>query len=182
VRNSKIAEFEDLFREQYAPLSRYVYRMVGGMDDTLEIVQETFLRMWKLDRRPKDDDNQAGLLFRTAHNLVIDMLRRRHVRERHARECSGKVLMFPPTPEQMALGSERRRLTQSALQQLEPKQREVLRLRAAGFSYGEIARILDLNCDSVGPTLTRALRKFKTLHEGIMNDSSKGSRDESAGR
>lgn len=159
-----IANFERLFEEQYAPLSRYVYRMVGSLDDTLEIVQEAFLRLWQSGDHVASDE-QPALLFRLARNHVIDLLRRRNVRERHAREAAGQVLMMPADPERTAMGNERLRLAEEVLQELDPRQRDVLRLRAFGFSYSEIASVLGLNPESIGPTLTRGLRKFRMVHD-----------------
>lgn len=180
MRNdAKIASFEALFHEQYTPLSRYVLRLTGSMDDTVEIVQESFLRLWTLAGSQSEAPNQPALLFRLARNLVIDMLRRRNVRERHGEEVAGKVLTMPPTPEQVALGSENRRLADAALRQLEPKQRETLRLRAAGFTYEEISRALGLNPESIGPTLTRALRRFREIHDQLTSKS--GGRHGTAG-
>ena len=164
AEHSDIAGFERLFEEQYAPLSRYVYRMVGSLDDTLEIVQESFLRLWQ-SGQTIDPTDQPALLFRLARNHVIDLLRRRNVRERHAREAAGQVLVMPADPERMAIGSERLRLAEEVLQELDPRQRDVLRLRAFGFSYSEIASILGLNPESIGPTLTRGLRRFRLVHD-----------------
>ncbi len=180
-RKTEIESFEAFFHEQYAPLSRYVLRLAGSRDDALEIVQESFLRIWELSRGGRESRQQAGLLFRLAHNLVIDLLRRRNVREKHAREVSGRVLTMPPNPEQMALGGERQRLANAALRELEPKQREVLRLRAAGFSYGEVSTILGMNAESIGPTLMRALRRFRTVYEERTGSIRERERDETAG-
>ncbi|MBS1823676.1 MAG: sigma-70 family RNA polymerase sigma factor [Acidobacteria bacterium] len=164
AQHNDIAGFELLFEEQYAPLCRYVYRMVGSLDDTLEIVQESFLRLWQSGQNIAPAE-QPALLFRLARNHVIDLLRRRNVRERLAREAAGQVLMMPADPERTAMGNERLRLAEAVLQELDPRQREVLRLRAFGFSYSEIATILGLNPESIGPTLTRGLRKFRLVHE-----------------
>ncbi|MBI4903328.1 MAG: sigma-70 family RNA polymerase sigma factor [Acidobacteria bacterium] len=178
--DADITKFEALFREQYAPLSRYVLGLSGSMEDTVEIVQESFLRLWSMGAAHAAEHDRPALLFRLARNLVIDMLRRRNVRERHD-ERAGKVIPMPQTPEQVALGRENRRLARAALLQLEPKQREILRLRLAGFSYAEISRILELNRESIGPTLTRALRRFREVHEQLTNKVDPGGRNENAG-
>lgn len=182
AQHPDIAKFEVLFREQYAPLCRYVYRMVGGPDDTLEIVQEAFLRLWQSGRQVKEGEEPA-LLFRLARNQVIDLLRRRNVRERNAREVAGRVLVMPADPERMAMGNERIRQAEEVLQELDPRQREVLRLRAFGFSYREIAEILGVNPESIGPTLTRGLRRFRLVHDEKQQASRKTGKglDETAG-
>jgi DNA-directed RNA polymerase specialized sigma24 family protein len=44
---------------------------------------------------------------------------------------------------------------------LSPRERECVELRAEGFSYAEIAGIMDLRPGTVGATLARAHRKFR---------------------
>ena len=179
-KDAEIAKFEELFREHYAPLSRYVLRMSFSPEDTVEIVQESFLRLWAGGDHNSIEQTEPALLFRFARNLAIDRLR--HAKcgtgsRRGRRQTSGHAA----DPEQVAIVSDRQRLADAALRQLDPKQRETLRLRAAGFSYREIAEILAVNPESIGPTLTRALRRFREAHESLSRGSAKGGRNETTG-
>ena len=118
--------------------------------------------------RRMDDPAAVGYLYRLAHNLAVDFLRKQAVRERYARQLeASRVIRLPVTPEQRLLQQERRRLVQAALGELTERQRTCLELRACGLSYEEIAAVIDGNPESVGPTLTRALRKFRCAYQRL---------------
>jgi len=159
---------ERLFRQHYLPLCRWIYRMVGDVGDTTELVQEAFLRLLSSGPAGGNRTANAGYLYRLAHNLAIDFLRKRAVRERYAQQVSSaRVIRFPLTPEERLLQEERRCLVREALEELSQRQRFCLELRASGLSYEQIAVAINGNPDSVGPTLTRALRKFRLAYERL---------------
>lgn len=58
-------------------LHRYCTRMVGSTLDGEDIVQEALLRAMEAPQPDVHIDNPGGWLFRIAHNLALDFLRRR---------------------------------------------------------------------------------------------------------
>ncbi len=58
-------------------LHRYCARMVGSVLDGEEIVQEAFVRALEAAPPDRPMENPQGWLFRIAHNLALDFLRRR---------------------------------------------------------------------------------------------------------
>jgi len=58
-------------------LHRYCARMVGSVLDGEDIVQETMLRALESGVPDRPIENPEGWLFRIAHNLALDFLRRR---------------------------------------------------------------------------------------------------------
>lgn len=164
MQDAIVARFERLYRQEYERVCRYVYRMLGNLDESLEVVNDSFLRLLELVRKRGEAACEPALLFRLARNVAIDLLRRRHVSDAFRRSTDGAtVVAMPSTPEDLALRREESGLVDRALARLNAKQRDCLQLRASGLSYGEIAEIVGLSAQSVGPTLARALRKFR-LH------------------
>jgi len=51
------------------------------------------------------------------------------------------------------------------LEKLPEEQRELLILKYAGYTYEEIAKIMNINPNSVGTMIARAQRKFKKIYE-----------------
>lgn len=163
----------DLLGQEYAALCRYVYRIVGNREDTVELAQEACLRFCKMQSRVQGEQNERALLFRIARNLSIDLLRKRNVRTAHEQEAGrNNVAVLHPeeSPEQRLLAKERQHQFQTVLGQLSEQQRECLLLRGSGLSYREIAVALRLSSESIGPTLARALRKFRTLYEELVEN------------
>jgi len=110
--------------------------------------------------------SERALLFRLARNLAIDLWRTRHVRATHTVDLqqTNVTACSSRTPEELVSEKESGRFAQLALQQLNEKQRECLLLRIRGFSYREIALVIGVNQQSIGPTLARALRTFRMVY------------------
>ena len=71
----------------------------------------------------------------------------------------------PPT-DAATLAAERVDAVRRALAQLPPRDRQLLLLRYAGYSYGEIAAVLDVAPGSVGTMLVRATDAFRKAYDG----------------
>jgi RNA polymerase sigma-70 factor (ECF subfamily) len=157
-------DLELIFREDYAGLCRYTCRIVSNPDDAVEIVQETFLRFHRMRARYTSAPDRV-LLYRIARNLAIDCLRRGQTRKRQM-ELHGHILVMPvvESTEEQLMAQESREQLRLALQSLKPKDAECLTLRNEGHCYVDIALILDIHPGSVGPTITRALRKLRNAY------------------
>ena len=71
----------------------------------------------------------------------------------------------PPAPSQGAEESETRDRVRAALDRLDERERQLLLLRAEGYSYRDLAGALELNEASVGTLLARAKRAFREVFE-----------------
>jgi RNA polymerase sigma-70 factor (ECF subfamily) len=170
-------EFEAFFQRTYLPLCRYLYGILGNLEDTSEVAQESFLRHWQNGAAVEDERGRTALLYRLAHNLAIDLVRRNNVRKRSVETVRQNVIRMPVTPEQVTMNRQRIRQAEEALARLDERQRECLRLRAAGLTYAQIGATLELSPESVGPLLTRALRRVRTLREEFDQPASNGGDD-----
>lgn len=162
------------FRQEHQNLYRYVYQLVANAADSGEIVQEAFLAFYRLQCAEEACKCDRALLFRIAKNLAIDLLRRSRTRDTYQREAQeGKIVVLGPkpprTPEEILLEEERQSCVRLALEQLSKKEQDCLALRRWGLSYQEVAETLNLNSQSVGQTITRALRKFRGVYAEILD-------------
>lgn len=151
-----------LFDEVYPPLFRYCHRLTADTDLAEDVAQETFVRL--LDREPRDPgDGLRPWLFRVATNLIRDRARQEANR--------GRILAGAPPPdpsldpEDLVEKGELIQEVRGALDQLSPRDREILILRQEGFSYKEIAQVLDVAPSSVGTLLARALKRFADIYK-----------------
>lgn len=151
-----------LFDSCYPRVARYAYARIGDRTDAEDIAAETFLRdLDSLDRYQERGLPMEAWLFRIAHNLVVDHLRRANRFER-ARE--DEELQSSDNPAHVA--EERILLadTQAAMEQLTQDQKNVLTLRFfGGLSSKETAATLQKSDGAVREMQRAALERLRTL-------------------
>lgn len=165
---TRVASFEDTFREDFArlfaSLFRYLDRLSGDPALAADIAQETLLRLYGRGSMP--DDVRAWLAA-VAHNLLRNQ-RRQGERRRWLLAARPAALVLPdpaPQPDAALEAGERRTRVRAALDGLTLRDRQLLLLRYEGYSYRELAAALDLAEASVGTLLARAKEAFRRALE-----------------
>lgn len=161
--------FDEVVMQQYdceqLPLRRYL--VFVGVDEATaqEIVQETFLRLYRHLGANGDRSNLRAWIYRVAHNLA-----RNHQASARSRlsasidEASADLLLAQDdSPELQLLSRERERRVRRAMESLTDAQRECLLLRAQGMKYREIATVLNLSISTVGENVQRGLDRLRNL-------------------
>jgi RNA polymerase sigma-70 factor (ECF subfamily) len=158
------ASFEELFRAHYAELVRLAWRIAGESAD--DVVQEAFLRLSGQPVLQRPENEAVAWLRRVTINLALNQQRgERRARDRQERAAR---LDEPGRDGDMTRSVERdeeRAAVRAALEQVPPRQREALLLRHAGYSYAEIAAVLDCAVGSIGVLLARGERAFRAVYE-----------------
>ncbi len=142
-------------------------RVVRDRSEAEDVLQETFLRLVDdpVSRRPEAEI--AAWLRRVGLNLAFNRLRDTR-RWRDRAERGGRLSLAgieAAEPLDDVLRAEAQEAVRRSLAQLPEKQRACLLLRHTGYSYAEIAASLGITVGSVGTTLARAERAFRTIHE-----------------
>jgi RNA polymerase sigma-70 factor (ECF subfamily) len=155
--------------DQCAPrLLRYVQAFGIQPDSAEDIVQDVFLALFHHLARGRSRQNLRGWVFRVAHNLAL-----KHRQRVRARE-SGALALQPPLelrieasagPEELLVEDQRRRRLQAAYDALPERDRRCVFLRAEGFRYRDIARIVGVSLGTVASTLARALSRLEVVND-----------------
>jgi RNA polymerase sigma factor (sigma-70 family) len=165
-------DWSRVYRTVYPELVRYLYRKLWDQDRAHDLAQEAFLRA--LDREPEDP---RRWLFTVAGNLARDEVRTTVRRRRHLTLLEGGGEALEPAPDPLAEleHRERREGAKRALASLGERDREVLLLWDAGFSYEEIAERTGLARGAVGTTLARARQRLTAAYRTSgRNDVARG--------
>lgn len=160
--------FEELFREEFenrfSSVFRYVDRLSGDPDMAADIAQEAFMRLYQRGALPIDTGSWLAVVARNLfHNARARTNRRQRLlaRERDRRLTDDSIR----SPEIDFEAARNREKVRSALDRLPLREREMLVLRYEGYSYREIAKILEMNPASVGTLLARAKEAFRRALE-----------------
>ena len=166
------AEFERMFREQYAAVRRYAARRVESAA-VQDVVADTFLAAWR--RFDQMDGDPLPWLLGIARRVCAN-----HLRGRERRAALRERLMAEPTAGQPVDATVDRKLLR-ALASLREEDREALLLVAwDGLSNPLAAQVVGCSTGAFAVRLHRARRrlaralKSRTTEESSTNDAEKG--------
>jgi RNA polymerase sigma-70 factor (ECF subfamily) len=156
--------FGILVRRYQRRLTAFLSQLVGDLELARELSQEAFVRAWSALSRFNPKYRFSTWLFRIAHNLGIDQLRRRRLKtvSLYRTDAEGdEVEVVAPDTEKDPLGHFENHALASELRQvideLRPEYRELVLLRHfAGLSYQEIADFKEMPLGTVKNKLFRA--------------------------
>ncbi len=156
--------FTSVFRYYFSSLFNYGVRLTQNEDLVKDSIQEVFLRIWKNNINLLSINNLKTYLFRSLRNQLINILELRNNKIEKTEIEEEFVIEF--SPEDYFINNQtedniRKRVTQ-ALNQLTKKQREAIYLRYfEELEYEEIARIMNINIQSVKNNIQRSLVPLK---------------------
>jgi RNA polymerase sigma-70 factor (ECF subfamily) len=153
-------DLADVYRTTYQALVRFLYRKVWDPDRAEDLAQEAFARA--LVHRPT---NPRGWLFVVAANMARDDARRAARERHHLTLLKSEPPPTAPSSDDGLHDEDEQARVRAALEQLTPRDREVLLLWDAGLSYDEIAAQTGLARAAIGTTLARARRRLVEAHE-----------------
>lgn len=145
LRNGDREAFHTLYEALSPPVYTVLLRLVGDRQSAEDLLQETFLRLYRQPPGPEVTHPRAWV-FQVARNLAVDHLRAR----RDALPLEDGSLPVPQADLDLGLDVE------SALNKLSPEDRLLVSLHLnGGLRFRECARLL-------GIPLGTALRRYHT--------------------
>jgi RNA polymerase sigma-70 factor, ECF subfamily len=151
--------YRELSERHLRAILRYCARMLGDAAEAEDVVQETFLRLWQQAARYQPRGTKPSTwLYRIAHNLCIDRIRKRKPQDASAldRQSSGDRPGALLDRKEVALK------VQAALASLPERQRAALVLmHYEGLSQLEAAEVLGCRVHALESLLQRARRGLR---------------------
>lgn len=175
LRRGEEAAYETLISRYEEPVYSIVSRLVDDPSDAPDVVQEVFLKVFRKVDGFREESSLKTWIYRIAVNEARNHHRwfsRRRWKETGIEPASaeqqGPLDWMPdpgPSPFDVALDHETATLLEEALAKVSPNFRAALVLREIeGFSYEEIAEILEI---SLGTVKSRILRGRESLRKHL---------------
>ncbi|BCA56562.1 DNA-directed RNA polymerase sigma-70 factor [Nitrospira sp. KM1] len=155
------------FLNCYDELTRFLTRKLGCKELAADIVQDTYLRVTRVDH-DTDVTHPRAFLFRTAANLATDAMRRQQLRSVYEAGdvATEAIASQAPSAETVLEAQQQCRLLQEAVATLPPKCRTVFLLhKAQHLSYGEVAAQLNISKSAVEKHMSKALAHCRDYME-----------------
>ena len=152
---------ERLYTELEKPLYNVVYRWVWDSEDAHDLVQEAFVRLWKM-RRQVDLDTARPLVYKIALNLASNRRRAKRI----WRWVSLDAVMNWPSSSKNAEAHlsdhQSHRVVRRAVEALPERLRKVVMLcEYSDLTYESIATILGIPPGTVGSRRHKALKMLR---------------------
>nr|WP_295870157.1 RNA polymerase sigma factor [uncultured Chitinophaga sp.] len=162
----------DLFLNQVVPvrqkLFRFAYRLLGNEEDAQDITQDALMKVWSQQEKMPELQNMEAWCMRITRNLALDKIKSRKYRLADELDRAGEVpAAAQQSPHLMAEKNDVMVKVRRIIHELPEKYRTIIQLRDMdGYSYQEIADILELDMNDVKVNLHRAR---KSVREKLQN-------------
>lgn len=166
--------FAALYERYLEPVYRYCYVRLGSRETAQDATSDVFLKAFA-GLSGYRGGALAAWIFRIAHNVVIDLHRRRRPTE--PMEAAGDPLDPVLTPEEVAVAHAERELLRGALDTLPDVQRAAIELRLAAWPDERTAVALSKTVAAVKKLRFRAVRR---LRKALTPEHPKEEHDEEA--
>jgi RNA polymerase sigma-70 factor, ECF subfamily len=157
--------FEQLYRRYVRPLFGLALRRLGDRGHAEDAVQEAFAAIWRSASTYRPERGAAGgWLYTVARNAIVDRLRRNGL----ATDAElPELASSEPGPPEQAEDSYVSWRVHRALEELQPREREVIELAYwSGMSQSEVADYLGLPLGTVKTRTRSGLARLASLLEG----------------
>lgn len=166
VRTLDDKTFEDLYRRMYPTLKKYAIYLVKDMEEAQLILNDVFIAIWKNRVLLL---NEKAYLFRAVKNGAnnyhkISRLNFQHLEEEEVQDIED----LSADPFQTYVSKDITRMLYDLIDQMPERRRLIFYMyRIEGFSYKEIAALLDISVRTVEDHLVKG---FQFLQEKVLKN------------
>jgi RNA polymerase sigma-70 factor (ECF subfamily) len=169
--------FEILVKRFKNPLTNFVYRFLGDYDSCVDVVQDTFVKVYRYKDRYKDVAKFSTWIYTIASNLAkTEYQKRKRLNAFSIFKNSDEKEIFEIgdnnyRPDKSVENQFKEVQIQKALLKVKTIFREPVILKdIQGLTYEEIALILNIEIGTVKSRINRGRKRLQKLLKNIYND------------
>lgn len=176
-QNGDARAFDVLVTRYRGRVYAMIYNMVKSEADAWDLAQEAFIKAWKALPKFEARSSFYTWLYRIAHNVTYDWLRKRKIQSegefdesvQQAVDPKAKTVPFSEAgPDLKMQHQELRTSIEAAIAKLSPEHRAVILLKEVeGRQYNEIAEIVGISIGTVMSRLFYARKKLQSLLKDV---------------
>ena len=153
--------FAELIRAYYPFVYATVIRIVNNPLDAEEVVQDTFVNVYRGLAQYEEINKFKNWLTKIARNCARNRLRIQHIDTVPIDQVNQQSSGTEDLPDQQLIRSEQRELIRRAMETLSPKDREIARAYyLEGASYDELIQTHGLSYKAISFRLSRAKQRL----------------------
>jgi len=160
---AKKEEFIAIYNAKSDAVFKYCYYRTSDREIALDIMQESFMRLWNTLSEQREITSPQAFLFTIARNLVIDYYRKKKTLSLDALAETDENEYYLPKDLSEKINSEARYIIDK-IQRLEPQYRQVVYLRyVEEMKPQEIAEIIGESANVVSVRINRGMEKLRAI-------------------
>lgn len=147
------------------PIFNHLIRLVGSRDEAADLLQETFIRLYTKRFQIDTEGNVKNWLYKVATNIAYDYFRKKKrenlvsIDDEDLSETIEAKLSYTNLEHEIATID-----LENALEKIRPHYKNILLLYyREGFTYEEVAKMLELPLNTVKTHLRRARQELNKL-------------------
>jgi len=154
--------FESIFKEYFNPLVNFVNKYLNNFENSREVVQMTFVKLWANRSNLEVRSSVKSYLFQTTKNTMIDYIRK-NKNILNAKELENSIATeFIDEQNENLDPYIIRAAVEKCLNNLKPKAREIFNLnKFEGLTYEEIAEYMKISKRSVEDNMSKIMIYLK---------------------
>lgn len=169
LRKGDLKAFDDLYAVYSKKVYQFAYSFLKNKEDSEEIVQEVFLRVWEKRKKIKEYYSYKSFLFSISYNLIMDHFRAKLKKPEFFEALSIHAKLIDISSEQQIDYKNLKEHYLQIIEQLPPRRKAIFKMnRFEGLSYTEIAKRLHLSVNTIENQMAAAL---KFIRKNIENTS-----------
>lgn len=168
-QSGDLSAFDELMKRYKKQIFSYIYRLVKNWEDTDDLTQEVFIKVFQALPRWKPRAKFSTWLYTIARNVCIDYHRAKSRRRPSYSIDDEDIIYGTPSaddvysdPEKVVIEKETGKMIRDAIEQLSDRQKEVFVLyHYQGLQIKEIAEVLGVAEGTVKIHQHRAVKKLR---------------------
>jgi len=161
IKADNMFAFDTLYKNYSKKLYQFAYSILKSKEESENIVQEVFLKLWETRTRVEKDSSIKSYLFSIAYNSTITLIRKK-IKDDQFIEYLKSLQEVYEEPE---IEFEYKELTEKLhdiVYQLPKRQKEVYLLhKEEGLKYKDIAVKLQISVNTVENHMSEALKTIR---------------------
>ncbi|MBT4412630.1 MAG: RNA polymerase sigma-70 factor [Polaribacter sp.] len=162
LKKNEVKAFDKLFHKYGDKLYQFSFSLLKNEEDSKEIVQEVFFRIWNKRSEINCSKSFKSFIFTISYNLIIDQLRLRLKDKKYQ-----KFLMDYFDNQSFEIKSETdleilNKHIETAVEKIPEKRKQIYKLsRESGYSHKKIAQVLGVSVKTVENQINLSLKHIK---------------------
>ena len=159
MKNGRVEAFDLLFDRYSQPIYRFSISQLKTREDSEEVVQEVFFRLWESRKQIPDKESFRSYLFSIAYHVIVDMFRKKIMDSKYEKFLHRKTDFCSNETQDSVEFSELDHQLNTIIEELPERRRTIFCLsRKQGLSHKEISSQLNITSKTVENHINLALR------------------------